>query len=56
VRHSLFPVAPAPAGHVRYEHGYGSMNSCQTKQAIEGCDFDFLDTSFVRPIPESAVN
>ncbi|MBP6893692.1 MAG: dihydroxy-acid dehydratase [Pseudacidovorax sp.] len=40
---------PPPA---RYERGYGWMFGRHIKQAHEGCDFDFLETSFGRPVPE----
>ncbi len=39
---------PAP----RYERGYGWMFSRHIKQANEGCDFDFLETSFGKPVGE----
>ncbi len=41
-------VAPAP----RYERGYGWMFGRHILQANEGCDFDFLETSFGAPVPE----
>ena len=41
-------VAPAP----KYERGYGWMFSRHILQAEEGCDFDFLETSFGAPVPE----
>ncbi|KAB2896168.1 MAG: dihydroxy-acid dehydratase [Burkholderiaceae bacterium] len=40
---------PPPA---RYERGYGWMFGRHIKQANEGCDFDFLETSFGQPVPE----
>jgi dihydroxy-acid dehydratase len=40
----------------RYERGYGWMFSRHIKQANEGCDFDFLETSFGKPVPEPAIN
>ncbi len=40
---------PPPA---RYERGYGWMFGRHIKQANEGCDFDFLETTFGRPVPE----
>lgn len=43
---------PPPA---RYERGYGWMFSRHIKQASEGCDFDFLETSFGAPIGEPAI-
>ena len=36
----------------RYERGYGWMFSKHIKQANEGCDFDFLETSFGKPVRE----
>lgn len=39
---------PAP----RYERGYGWMFGRHILQANEGCDFDFLETEFGRPVPE----
>ncbi|WP_367065936.1 L-arabinonate dehydratase [Oryzisolibacter sp. LB2S] len=36
----------------RYERGYGWMFGRHIRQANEGCDFDFLETSFGRPVPE----
>ena len=44
--------APAP----RYERGYGWMFSRHIKQANDGCDFDFLETSFGKPVEEPAIN
>jgi dihydroxy-acid dehydratase len=40
----------------RYERGYGWMFSRHIKQASEGCDFDFLETGFGRPVPEPDIN
>ena len=40
---------PPPA---RYERGYGWMFGRHIKQADEGCDFDFLETTFGPPVPE----
>jgi dihydroxy-acid dehydratase len=48
--------AALKAPPVRYERGYGWMFSRHIKQANEGCDFDFLETSFGRPVPEPAIN
>jgi dihydroxy-acid dehydratase len=45
-------VPPAP----RYERGYGWMFSRHIKQANEGCDFDFLETTFGKPVPEPAIH
>lgn len=42
---------PEPA----YERGYGFMFSRHIKQADEGCDFDFLETSFGAPVREPAI-
>jgi len=36
----------------RYERGYGWMFGRHILQANEGCDFDFLETAFGRPVPE----
>ena len=44
-------IAPAP----RYERGYGWMFSRHILQANEGCDFDFLETSFGAPVPEPVI-
>ena len=41
-------TAPPP----RYERGYGWMFGRHIKQANEGCDFDFLETNFGKPVPE----
>ena len=41
-------VAPTP----RYERGYGWMFSKHILQADQGCDFDFLETSFGAAVPE----
>ena len=40
----------------RYERGYGWMFSRHIKQANEGCDFDFLETSFGKRVGEPAIN
>ncbi len=45
-RAALKPPAP------RYERGYGWMFSQHIKQAHDGCDFDFLETSFGAPVKE----
>ena len=43
---------PAP----RFERGYGWMFSRHIRQANEGCDFDFLETSgFGAPVGEPVV-
>jgi dihydroxy-acid dehydratase len=39
----------------RYERGYGWMFSQHIRQAHEGCDFDFLETSFGRPAGEPVI-
>ncbi len=44
-------VAPAR----RYERGYGWMFSRHILQADQGCDFDFLETSFGAPVDEPAI-
>ncbi|MCW5255827.1 dihydroxy-acid dehydratase [Verminephrobacter aporrectodeae subsp. tuberculatae] len=36
----------------RYERGYGWIFGRHVLQANEGCDFDFLETSFGRAVPE----
>ncbi|HEX6119003.1 MAG TPA: L-arabinonate dehydratase [Dongiaceae bacterium] len=41
-----------PPRQPRYERGYGWMFSRHIKQADEGCDFDFLETSFGAPVGE----
>ena len=40
----------------RYGRGYGWMFSQHIKQANEGCDFDFLETSFGPPVREPVIN
>ncbi|HTT13027.1 MAG TPA: L-arabinonate dehydratase [Burkholderiaceae bacterium] len=42
---------PAP----RYSRGYGWMFTKHIRQANEGCDFDFLETSFGPPTQEPAI-
>jgi dihydroxy-acid dehydratase len=44
--------SPPPA---RYERGYGWMFSRHILQANDGCDFDFLETSFGAPVPEPVI-
>lgn len=39
----------------RYERGYGWMFGRHILQAHEGCDFDFLETSFGAPVPEPVI-
>ena len=36
----------------RFERGYGWMFSRHIKQAHDGCDFDFLETTFGAPVRE----
>ena len=45
-RAALKPPVP------RFERGYGWMFSRHIKQANDGCDFDFLETSFGAPVKE----
>ncbi len=42
---------PAP----RFERGYGWMFARHIRQANNGCDFDFLETSFGAPVGEPAI-
>lgn len=44
-------VPPPP----HYERGYGWMFSRHIRQAHEGCDFDFLETSFGAPVGEPSI-
>jgi dihydroxy-acid dehydratase len=44
-------VPPQP----RFERGYGWMFSRHIRQANDGCDFDFLQTSFGAPVGEPAI-
>jgi dihydroxy-acid dehydratase len=39
----------------RYERGYGWMFSRHILQADQGCDFDFLESSFGAPVPEPVI-
>jgi dihydroxy-acid dehydratase len=39
----------------RFERGYGWMFTRHIKQANEGCDFDFLETSFGAPVDEPSI-
>jgi dihydroxy-acid dehydratase len=39
----------------RFERGYGWMFTRHIRQANEGCDFDFLETSFGAPVKEPAI-
>ena len=43
---------PGRAPPPRYERGYGWMFGRHILQADQGCDFDFLETSFGAPVPE----
>jgi len=42
---------PAP----RFERGYGWMFSRHILQADQGCDFDYLETSFGAPVDEPSI-
>lgn len=44
--------APPPA---RYERGYGWLFGRHILQANEGCDFDFLETAFGKPVAEPEI-
>jgi dihydroxy-acid dehydratase len=44
-----------PAQQPRFERGYGWMFQKHIRQAHEGCDFDFLETSFGAPAGEPAI-
>ncbi|MGL4243132.1 MAG: L-arabinonate dehydratase [Beijerinckiaceae bacterium] len=48
-------LAARPAPPPRYERGYGWMFSKHIRQAHEGCDFDFLETSFGAPVSEPVI-
>lgn len=39
----------------RYERGYGWLSAKHITQANEGCDFDFLETGFGKPVEEPAI-
>ena len=39
----------------RYERGYGWLFTKHILQADQGCDFDFLETSFGAPVPEPLI-
>ena len=39
----------------RFERGYGWMFTKHIKQANEGCDFDFLETGFGKPVGEPSI-
>ncbi|MGL5116672.1 MAG: dihydroxy-acid dehydratase, partial [Beijerinckiaceae bacterium] len=47
--------AALPEPERRYERGYGWMFSQHIKQAHDGCDFDFLETSFGAPVKEPVI-
>jgi dihydroxy-acid dehydratase len=47
--------AVLPKPEPRYERGYGWMFSQHIKQASDGCDFDFLETSFGAPVKEPVI-
>jgi dihydroxy-acid dehydratase len=47
--------AALPPQQPRYERGYGWMFSRHIKQANEGCDFDFLETGFGKPVGEPSI-
>jgi dihydroxy-acid dehydratase len=44
-------VAPPP----RYERGFGWLSARHITQANRGCDFDFLETGFGKPVGEPAI-
>ena len=44
-------VRPKP----RFERGYGRMFSKHIQQADQGCDFDFLETSFAAAVSEPEI-
>lgn len=48
-RAALVPQKP------RYERGFGLMFTKHVRQAHEGCDFDFLETSHGAPVPEPEI-
>ena len=39
----------------RFDRGYGYMFSQHILQADQGCDFDYLETSFGAPVPEPVI-
>jgi dihydroxy-acid dehydratase len=39
----------------RFERGYGHMFSKHVLQADQGCDFDYLETSFGAPVSEPVI-
>ena len=47
--------AALPTPEPRYERGFGWMFSRHIAQADQGCDFDFLQTDFGRPVAEPAI-
>ncbi|MEO8650940.1 MAG: L-arabinonate dehydratase [Hyphomicrobiaceae bacterium] len=44
-----------PEQKPRYERGFGLMFTKHVRQAHEGCDFDFLETSYGAPVPEPEI-
>jgi dihydroxyacid dehydratase/phosphogluconate dehydratase len=38
-----------------FERGYGHMFTQHILQADQGCDFDYLETSFGAPVPEPVI-
>lgn len=47
--------ATLPPPVPRYERGYGWMFSQHITQADQGCDFDFLETTFGAPVSEPVI-
>jgi dihydroxy-acid dehydratase len=47
--------AALPQQKPRYERGFGLMFTKHVRQAHEGCDFDFLETSHGAPVPEPEI-
>ena len=47
--------AALPEQKPRYERGFGLMFTKHVRQAHEGCDFDFLETSHGAPVPEPEI-
>ena len=47
--------AELPQQKPRYERGFGLMFTKHVRQAHEGCDFDFLETSYGAPVPEPEI-
>jgi dihydroxy-acid dehydratase len=44
-------ILPEP----HYERGFGYMFSKHVSQAPQGCDFDFLQTDFGKPVSEPPI-